>query len=171
MRHYEYEYKTGIPLAWAEVTISALVCDWIAIRSVYYNRVKARRRARGCCDVADLLHGLSGLFRLVITVFRDTKIKDLKIARHYTSNLSDRNPSLDHSTSSWWDRHRQVDWVCDEETVERRLFYKYAVRELPNRVNEIHKWGSSQYGLTREGNALWSLNFDGMQISDVYELL
>ena len=59
----------------------------------------------------------------------------------------------------------------DEEAIERRLFYKYAVQELPNRVNEIHKWDSSQYGLSREGDTLWSLNFDGVQTSNVYEQL
>jgi hypothetical protein len=34
-----------------------------------------------------------------------------------------------------------VDWVCDEEAVESRLSDEYVVRELPDRVNEIHKWG------------------------------
>ncbi len=61
--------------------------------------------------------------------------------------------------------------MCDEEAIERRLFYEYAVRELPNRVNEIHKWGSSPYGPSREGDTLWSLNFDGVQTSDIYEQL
>lgn len=111
---------------------------------------------------------LLGLVWLIVTVFRDTESKDLTVW-HYTSNLLDTNPSLDPSTSSWWGR--QVDWVCGEEAIERRLFYEYAVQELPNRVNEIHKWGSWQYGLSRESNTLWSLNFDGVQTSDVYEQL
>jgi len=89
--------------------------------------------------------------------------------RHYTLTF------IGHKFVFWvllptWDGQGQ--WAgC----VMKRLFGadctdKYAVRELADWINEIHRWGLSQHGPSCERDIKRVLNIGGVRTSDVHHV-